>query len=369
MSDDRGGHEELRRGLDRLASHAPGPSERRERTVSRARRRARLGVAAVSAGAVALSVAAVFAVGAVRGLDRGDRPIGPTPTGTVKPQPSNSDEPTVRAEGEIAYWSDRSPPGGEARLMVSEADGTGTHEVGHVSISTSRLSWSPDGQRIVFDHGTGSGQGELAEIDVNTRVQISVFRVEDPQSPAWSPDGTRIAFHTDSGALFTLPANRSSTSATPVRRLGSAHHTGPQRYLVGFHPSWSPDGTRIAFVTRHGDIGIAWLDGSSPPKKIEVPGEATSLDWGPDGVMVAVSNDAEALFLVDPTGDTPPAAAPGDATDVSDPTISADGRFVAFVSGASGRPDLYVLDLRDGSIERITDDARIEFSPDWRPAS
>jgi Tol biopolymer transport system component len=364
MSDDRPGHEELRRGLDRLASDAPGPSERRERTVSRARRRARLGVAAVSAGAVAFSVAAVFAVGAVRGLDRGDRPVGPTPTGTVKPQPSNSEEPTVRAEGAIAYWSDRSPPGGEARLMVTEADGTGTHEVGRLSISTSRLSWSPDGQHIVFDHGTGEGSGELEVIETTMGNTRTLFDVVQPSEPDYSPDGSRIAFSTDSGALFTIAAADGSGS-DPIRRYG------PDAYLEGSDPSWAPTGDRIAFIARDGDVGIVRVAGTTGPRFLHVGGTAKSLDWGPNGLVVAVfrRGDGESLVAVDPDSTASPQPLPNPPGEEFDPSVSPDGRFVAFSSDAGGTTDIYVMDLNTGAVDRLTNDERFDFAPDWRPAS
>jgi Tol biopolymer transport system component len=321
-------------------------------------------MAAVSVGAVAVSVAAVFAVGAVRGLDRGDRPIGPTPTGTVKPQPSNSDEPTVRAEGEIAYWSDRSPPGGEARLMVTDADGTGTHEVGHLSISTSRLSWSPDGQNIVFDHGTGEGSGEIDAIDTNTGDARTLFALAQPAEPDYSPDGSAIAFATDSGALFTISAADAAVR-DPIRRYG------PNSYLAGSDPTWDPTGDRIAFIARDGEVGIVRVAGTTDPRYLDVGGTAKSLDWGPDGLVVAVFRIGvgQSLVSADPGGTASPQPLPDPLGQEFDPSVSPDGRFVAFSSDAGGTADIWVMDLNTGAIHRLTNDERLEFSPDWRPAS
>ena len=70
--------------------------------------------------------------------------------------------------------------------------------------------------------------------------------------PTWSPDGTRIAFAgTRLGGL--APRRDSdifvmSASGGPIRRLlGTAQNDA--------HPDWSPDGTSVAFHSRYGRAG------------------------------------------------------------------------------------------------------------------
>ncbi len=56
----------------------------------------------------------------------------------------------------------------------------------------------------------------------------------------------------------------------------------------------------------------------------------------------------------------------GDWDDVT-PAVSPDGRMAAFASNRSGRWDLYLLSLEDGSISQLTDTPEYESSPSWSP--
>ena len=74
---------------------------------------------------------------------------------------------------------------------------------------------------------------------------------EDDVEPAWSPDGSRIAFvsyRTDeSGNFQTDVFVMSADGSGPTNLTNNATHDGS--------PAWSPDGGRIAFV-REGDIAF-----------------------------------------------------------------------------------------------------------------
>src|SRR4029453_13937861 len=51
----------------------------------------------------------------------------------------------------------------------------------------------------------------------------------------------------------------------------------------------------------------------------------------------------------------------------SQPTLSPDGRSVAFVSNRTGQWDLYVALVSGGNLIRITDDPNVETRPQWAP--
>jgi|GEM_PF-1200669 len=53
--------------------------------------------------------------------------------------------------------------------------------------------------------------------------------------------------------------------------------------------------------------------------------------------------------------------------EAAEPALSPDGRRVAFISHAGGRPDLYVVDLDSGKLQRLSDDAAMEAAPVWSP--
>lgn len=53
--------------------------------------------------------------------------------------------------------------------------------------------------------------------------------------------------------------------------------------------------------------------------------------------------------------------------DDTHPALSPDGRWLAFVSNRSGPWDIYMLDLQNGEVSRLTDTQHFESSPSWSP--
>ena len=103
--------------------------------------------------------------------------------------------------------------------------------------------WSPDCRRIAF---TQRGQLWLADADGSGATRVSTPSGIHPRDPDWSPDGTRIAF--SDLEFVTTAAGREqrghiyvmATDGSNLKQLTS----GP---FEDEHPSWSPDGTKIAF--------------------------------------------------------------------------------------------------------------------------
>jgi dipeptidyl aminopeptidase/acylaminoacyl peptidase len=147
--------------------------------------------------------------------------------------------------------ADPSLPIEEATLYVADADGTHVRTFGLAPIRGVSPAWSPDGRRIAFvSFGEHNGaacpadscppSGEIYVVDADgtglTRLTMSAA---DDEHPTWSPDGSRIAFASGfvlsnqghAPWLLTIPSSGGSTT-----RIG--HFSGV------LDPAWSPAGIR-----------------------------------------------------------------------------------------------------------------------------
>lgn len=90
-------------------------------------------------------------------------------------------------------------------------------------------------------------------------------------------------------------------------------------------------------------------------------------DSGRAGVVFTSnrSGDVFELYRMQDDGSGVAPLLPG--RDASQIALAPDGRRLAFVSGAGGNADLYVLDLADGQLRRLTDSPGLDGYPSWSP--
>jgi Tol biopolymer transport system component len=144
--------------------------------------------------------------------------------------------PTWSADGRMAFPTFR---GGTLELNVMNADGTGLRRITTAVGFRGSPSWSADG-RIAYECEIEVDNRDICTIHADgtgyTRLTHSPQRNEG--TPSFSPDGTRIAF-SDGSRLSILNADGS------VIDLG----------VFGTSPVWSRDATRLAYHRNAGQGG------------------------------------------------------------------------------------------------------------------
>ena len=219
-------------------------------------------------------------------------------------------------------------------------------------------SYSPDGERIVFDAGA-----RLAVIDADGgEVALLPATTTDDGDPCFSDDGKRIA--------FTGVNDRGGTDLY-TRRLDG----GGARLIIrdAAEPAWSSRG-RLAYV-RSGNVYSARPNGGD--RRWVTSG--VSPDWSPNGRRLALVRPLPALTFDGPTGRMYTVAPSGRElrrvgrrTDVSHPVWSPDGRWLAYDGFDLG---IYVKRLGSGAAPREVAPTQFSgesgsissVSPAWRP--
>jgi Tol biopolymer transport system component len=223
---------------------------------------------------------------------------------------ADSDSPTISANGEwVAYRS--------AASNLVGGDSNGKPDVfltQRSSFTTSRLSVSSAGAQTT----TGT---ILGPVSLNADGTLAVFRATDTTLVAGDGNGVEDVFLRNRTASTTI-----LISANAAGESGNGHST---QAII------SDDGSRVAFTSLATNL---------------LPGD----DNGAADVYVKLLGDGSVLRASSSAAGVPGNGASGE------PSLSSDGRYVAFVSAAgnlvagddNGRSDVFVKDLVTGTVVR-----------------
>jgi TolB protein len=191
--------------------------------------------------------------------------------------------------------------------------------------------WSPDGRRLAFvstayvgrwhifiaalDSDGRLGPAERITEDRDSRLPRYYYSAYDQYlSPTWSPDGKELIVVSNrghiwgSGGFWRMPAQ----AGGEPRELHYEETTWKAR------PDWSHDGKRVVYSSYLGrqwnQLWLMTADGGDPFQLTYAAGDATGPRWSPDGTRIAfISNDNgnTALRVVDVPGGTLRSIDPG----------------------------------------------------------
>ena len=139
-------------------------------------------------------------------------------------------------------------------------------------------------------------------------------------------------------------------------------------------PDWSPDGTKIAFVSfRDGgrtQIHVMDADGKNAIRLTDGVGEKWDPDWSPDGQQIAFSVDVlvnrirvHHIAVMDADGRNRQKL----EDQARHPSWSPDGGEIAFMSWRDGGEEIYVIGVGGQGRKRVTQDIVHKLDPSFSP--
>lgn len=278
---------------------------------------------------------------------------------------------------------------GSHRIWVMEPDGSAQVPVSPVGIDALAPAWSPDGEQIVYvrywDGIDRAARIQILDLRSGRVEMLPLTPVGFPSNPIWSPDGSTIAF------VDGIPGDEPGTYAGNGLYLISPAGQG-QRLLideVGSNISWSPDGSEIVFErwvpnmsgepseAEHRVEGLWAVDVATGSLRqiTEVDGDGVA--WSPDGRLIAYSDGATAIWVVNadgsggnrPVTEVPPDTGFAPEREVFGAQWSPDGTWITFCSDASrpGHHDLYKIHPDGTGLVQLMETPEYECGATWRP--
>jgi WD40-like Beta Propeller Repeat len=204
-------------------------------------------------------------------------------------------------------------------------------------------------------------------------IVVVAFRSDGSSTTGATPSehGGRIVYAGALGGNWVIHTTRpDGTGAAPIPIVDLPDDA--------FHPSWSPDGSRIVFDARspgpsaleggNRDLYVVDADGSNLVRLTSEDGWDYQPAWSPDGSRIAFvrNSPVEDIWVMDADGGAPERLTEGVAFDLS-PSWSPEGTHLTFVSNRSGSPEVYTMSGDGTDVTRLTHDDGYEGDPEWSP--
>ena len=239
-------------------------------------------------------------------------------------------------------------PAGQARRLTSQGG------------AISGLTWSRNGQSIIYDAQAVPGLAYLWSVDVAghdqpVRIEVAGVRAFEP---ATTSAMDRLVF---SRSLVNLDVYETAWGHPPQPVAASS--------FDDFLARFSPDGRQIVFCSNRSgesfELWIASADGSGARQLTRGLGRGKCAGiWSPNGQQIAFDSLDEDgrwhIWLIDPDGGTPRQVTT-DPGSQRGPSWSHDGQWIYYWLQQSEHSDVWRTRLSDGVKEQLTHDGKTEF--------
>jgi Tol biopolymer transport system component/tRNA A-37 threonylcarbamoyl transferase component Bud32 len=231
-----------------------------------------------------------------------------------------------------------------------------------------QLAWSPSGTLVYLAASGGSINVEAVRVSRGGAVTpIDTAWYGELSAAALSPDGRRVAVSArtpEAGVSIWVK----QLDHGPLTRLSFG--SGDRR------PAWSPDGRTIAFIRDTANTSVVLersSDGSGSDRTpVRVRRQVQEVAWSPDGKWLLLRTDVAAagygdIIGVRATGDTTPVPLVASSYSEMHPSVSPNGRWLAYTSNESGQNEVYVRPFPGTAGGRWQVSTGGGSSPVWAP--
>ncbi len=206
------------------------------------------------------------------------------------------------------------------------------------------------------------GRYALQVADADGENPLTMVSSNEPIiSPAWSPDGSRIAyvsFEKKKPIIYIQTLNGQRTTLANFKGNNSA-------------PAWAPDGSRLAIVLTYGANSQVYTinaDGSGLKQLTKSAAIDTEPTWSSDAKWIYFSSDRGGkpqIYKVSSAGGEPQRVTFEGAYNVS-PRFSPDGKSLAMIRNDGGKFRVALQDLTSGQVQLLSEGSQDE-SPSFAP--
>ncbi|MBS7622383.1 PD40 domain-containing protein [Candidatus Bathyarchaeota archaeon] len=182
--------------------------------------------------------------------------------------------------------------------------------------------------------------------------------------PSWSPDGSKIAFASDRDTDYEIYVMNADGTAVTQLTFNSASDN---------EPCWSPDGEKIVFVSdRDGDDEIYTMrtDGTGLNQLTVNDKSDRQPCWSPDGSKIVFSSNRDGdyeTYVMNADGTAVTQLTFNSASD-NEPCWSPDGAKIVFASDRSGAGfEIFVMNPDGSAVTQLTTNTAGDLEPSWSP--
>jgi TolB protein len=220
-------------------------------------------------------------------------------------------------------------------------------------------SWSPDGSKLVY----ASDQG----IWTMNRDGSGAVRLYNTLSwtgdPVFDPAGTQIYYAAESKTAYS--ARYISLHVMNADGSNNVKLTGTSDSR---EPSVSPDGSRIAYISKLSGNYDIWVMDISSRKSVQITdnkSDESSPSWSPDGSRLLYSLEGD--IYIQELDAVKAVRLTDDEFDNTEPAWSPDGTMITFSSDRDGSYDLWMMGADGKGMKKFTLEKSNEKAPAWSP--